>query len=152
MFEAIQAHDAPTLPGFALSLADRGRRAVGALGELTAWQMLEKSGYQVSQGGPMRGDLRAISTQTGQIFNVEVKTARRCTDGRWRFTLRKNGHCDHRHSDIVILLAIMPSGRIIPFVVPVSVLADQKQAVITSHPEHYSGKLAVYRQKGRLEL
>lgn len=142
------------LPSFATALADRSRRGIGALGEKTAAHLLEQSGYQVSfcQLKQKRGDLRAVSTATGQIHQVEVKTARRCKDGKWRFTLWLKNKIDHRHADVVMLLAVLESGRVITFVVPVEQLADQHQAVITSHPEKYNGKLARYRQQGVIAL
>lgn len=142
------------LPTFNIGLADRSRRGVGAMGEKTAAHLLEQSGYQVSfcRVGEKRGDLSVASLHTGEVFKVEVKTARRCKDGKWRFTLYLKAKIDHRHADVVILLAVLDSGRVIPFVVPTTFLMGQHQAVITSHPETYKGKLAVYRQKGVIQL
>lgn len=144
----------PTLPNFNIGLADRSRRGVGAMGEQTATHLLEQSGYQVSfcRVGEKRGDLSAVSLHTGEVFKVEVKTARQCKDGKWRFTLWLKNKIDHRHADVVMLLAVLASGRVVPFVVPVDTLADQHQAVITSHPETYKGKLAAYRQQGVIQL
>jgi hypothetical protein len=148
------AHAYYTLPGLEMALSEENRRGIGALGERLAAHLLERAGYLVShtRPGERRGDLRVVDQTTGEIVRVEVKTARRSQDKKWRFTLRKRGHTDHRQSDIVILLAVMPSGRAIPFVVPVHVLRHQNQAVITSHPETYGGKLAVYRQRGEIQL
>lgn len=145
----------PALPTFSPStLADCSRRGIGALGELHAARLLEESGYQVSftRLHEQRGDLRAIDCKTGQIFRIEVKTARCCIDHKWRFTLYIPGRTDHRHSDVVMLLAIIESGRFISFVVPVSILKNQRQAVITSNPETYAGKLADYRLTGAIKL
>jgi alkylation response protein AidB-like acyl-CoA dehydrogenase len=147
-------HAQYTLPGLQISLSDRSRRAVGALGERLAAALLEKAGYVVSftQPGQQRGDLVAIQPGTGEMIFVEVKTARRGRDGKWRFTLRKRGCTDHRHADVVILLAVLKSGRPVPFVVPVDTLRHKNHAVITSHPEAYNGRLAVYRQQGAIQL
>lgn len=143
-----------TLPSFATALADRSRRGIGALGEKTAAHLLKQSGYVVSfcQVGQKRGDLRAVSTATGQVHQVEVKTARRGKDGKWRFTLYLAGKTDHRHADVLMLLAVLESGNIITFVVPVAQITDKHHAVITSHPATYAGKLAAYRQQGAIAL
>jgi len=124
------------------------------MGERTAAQLLEHSNYLVSftRRGERRGDLRAVDPSTGQIHLVEVKTARRCKDGKWRFTLFLKNKIDHRHADTVMLLAVLESGRVIPFVIPINILQDQRQAVITSHPETYTGKLAAYRSQGVIQL
>jgi hypothetical protein len=137
----------PALPSLNIALVDRSRRSIGLMGENHAARLLEQSGYLVSftQYAEKRGDLRAIDCKTGQIYKVEVKTARRSIDRKWRFTLYMPGLTDHRHSDVVILLAILECGSIIPFVVPIHILKDQRQAVITSHPETYAGKLAEFR-------
>jgi len=139
-----------TLPSFTIALADRSRRGIGAMGERIAAQLLEKSSYQVSFTRPRekRGDLRAVDPATGQVHLIEVKTARRCKDGKWRFTLYLKNKINHRHADTVMLLAVLESGRAIPFVIPSNILANQHQAVITSHPETYTGKLAAYRITG----
>lgn len=144
----LTAVDTQTLPGLQIALADRGRNAVGALGEKWTRLMLEKSGYVVKseRKGQQRGDLRVICRSTGEIFQVEVKTARRCKDRKWRFLLWKKDKQSHLHADVVILLTVTEAGYVVPFIVPVAALADQHQAVITSHPFEYRGKLATYRQ------
>lgn len=139
----------PTLFDLESRLANRSHNAVGALGERTAWLLFEKAGYAVNRAGAHRGDLRVIRPDTGEFANVEVKTARRCKDGKWRFTLivGKNGEkTDHRDADYVLLLPVLSSGQAVPFLIPVDVLANQRQAVITSDPLRYSGKLAAYRR------
>lgn len=148
------AHAYYTLPGLEMALSEENRRGIGALGERLAAHLLEKAGYRVSytRPGEKRGDLRVIDQTTGEIIRVEVKTARRGKDRKWRFTLRKRRHTDHRRADVVILLAVLKSGRAIPFVVPVDVIRHRHAVAITSHPEDYSGKLAVYRQRGGIQL
>lgn len=123
----------------------RARVYTGAAGEMMVTRALEARGYEVSRDRT-RGDLKVI-TPDGEIVGVEVKTARKCSDGKWRFLLRKDGHQDHRKSDVVIMLCVMRTGDVVPFVVPTSVLVDQRQAVITSLPYTYAGKLAAYRQR-----
>lgn len=125
------------------------RHAVGTLGELIAQKLLKDNGYYVQpvEKGQGLAGLRAIDQDTGQVFDVEVKTARRGKDRKWRFKLWKAGHTDHRKADVVILIALTKAGRAVSFIVPCSELTNQKQAVITSHPEDYGGKLAKFRRK-----
>jgi Holliday junction resolvase-like predicted endonuclease len=124
------------------------------MGEQVAARLLGQSGYSVSfmQARQKRGDLRVVELATGEVHYVEVKTARRGKDGKWRFTLYKKGKTDHRNADFVVLLAILESGRAVPFVIPIVVLEQRKQAVIGKHPESYVGKLAAYRQSGEIRL
>jgi hypothetical protein len=140
--------------GLILALASRTHREIGAVGERWLCETLERQGYRVAYGqlGKKEGDLRVIDVITGEVLKIEVKTARQCKDGKWRFTLAKDGHTDHQHADMVALLAVMASGRVIPFVMPVEAVANQRQAVITSHPERYAGKLACWRVEGQINL
>lgn len=133
------------LPGFEARLADKRSQAVGALGECAAKRLLEKAGYEVRQGWHCGWDLRVMDRDTGQIVYLEVKTARQGKDGKWRFTLVKDGRTDHRRSDRVVLLAALDSGRIIPFLLPTAVIEARRHIVITSHPERYAGRFAAYR-------
>lgn len=137
-----------TLPGMQIALADRGRKAIGLMGEMIAKRLFESACYSVitPQAGQHRGDLVVTDISTGEMLKIEVKTARRGKDGKWRFTLWKKNHTNHRDSDYVVLLPVLKSGRVIPFVIPVSELENQKQAVITSHPENYAGRLSAYRR------
>lgn len=140
------------LPGFGMTLLDCSHNELGERGELTAKILFRKAGYYVEKASERCGDLRVTCTSTGQTWRVEVKTARRAKDYKWRFTLWKEGHTDHRYSDIVLLLAVTATGDVVPFVVPIAVLKDQNQAVISSEPHYYAGKLAAYRQLDTLAL
>lgn len=136
-----------TLTGFEVGLADRSHTAVGLMGERWLLNQLERVGYSVSltHPGERRGDLRVINPNTGEITLIEVKTARRGKDGKWRFTLVKRGKTDHRRADYVALLAVTISGLVVPFLVPVAQIEHQRQAVITSYPLDYNGKLSPFR-------
>lgn len=142
-----------TLTGLEVLLSDRGRTCVGQMGEMLAFKLFEQSGYQVSSGSKRKGDLKVTDTTTGETFNVEVKTARKAKlRKRWQFILYKANKTDHRHSDYVLLLPVLDSGTVIPFLIPTSVLADQRQCIITGHPRTTNGKLAVYRQGSKLRF
>lgn len=139
-----------------LGLSDLKRKAVGAAGEWIAYNLLEESGYAVAMigRGDRRGDLMAINRETGEVWRIEVKTARRTRTG-WQFLLRKNdkhGRTDCSDSDVVILLAILKSGRAVPFVIPVAAIGTRKMISFRSHPEVYAGQWAQYRQKRKLTL
>lgn len=143
-----------TLRGISVSLTQAGRRHVGHLGEEWARIRLGDSGYDVvtTRCGDKRGDLVAIDRTTGEKRIVEVKTARRGKDGKWRFTLAKTGHTDHRNSDVVMALAVMTSGRVVPYVIPTDVLRDKRTVAITSHPDRYAGRYAPFKQSTALSL
>lgn len=137
-----------TLPKLRGMLADKRHTAVGTLGEMTAARLLEQVGYNVSfTHHEKRGDLRVVCNQTGQIWRVEVKTARRGKDKKWRFTLVKDGCTDHRDSDVVILLAVRAGGDVVPFVIPTADISARRHIVITSDPNHYRGAFAKYRRE-----
>jgi hypothetical protein len=139
------------LPGFEFIIPDH-RRTLGFAGEMTAAQLLTEAGYRVTRSRRYEGDLKAQNRQTGELFRVEVKTAMRCKDGKWRFLLFKKsrfGVTDYRNSDVVLLLAVIESFQVVPFVVPVAALGRSRvQLVITSHPLRYAGWLAPFRQDG----
>lgn len=134
-------------------LADERRKAIGTLGEMTAARLLTDAGYDVSfTHYEKRGDLRVVCHQTGQIWRVEVKTARRGKDKKWRFTLVKDGCTDHRDSDVVILLAVRAAGHCVVFVIPTADIAARRHIVITSDPNHYRGAFAKYRRERLCQL
>ena len=125
------------------------RHSVGALGERIAANLLEKAGYSVSftHPGERRGDLRVCNPTTGEVHHIEVKTARRGKDGKWRFTLVKDGATDFRDSDFVLLLAVLKTGKTTLFFIPVPELGQRRQICITSHPESYAGLFCKYRTR-----
>lgn len=143
-----------TLPGMEKTIGNHStRKALGTAGEQMVYDWLRAAGYGVVFTRRYEsGDLRAQNQQTGERFVLEIKTAKKSIDGKWRFTLRKENSQSLDGVDIVILMAIH-EGQIIPFVVPAEVLSNQNQAVITFAPDKYKGKLARFRQTaGSLNL
>lgn len=138
------------------SLLSTSHNSIGNMGEAWLAQKLQQRGYLVRTDHE-RGDLTAIDRH-GVIFCVEVKTARATVDGSYRFTLRKKSKtgqvkADHRKADIIALLCVMPSGSIVPFIVPISFLYWNSGASIASNPRTYAGRLAQWRQRtSRLSL
>lgn len=146
----------PTLPGFEFVIPDIHRRTLGFAGEMTAARLLTEAGYRVTRSHRHEGDLKAQNPYTGELFRVEVKTAMRGRDGKWRFLLFKNsrfGMTDYRHSDVVLLLTVIESFQVVPFVVPVAALGFRRvQLAVTSHPLRYAGWLAAFRCSGAIRL
>lgn len=139
----------PTLPGIIRKLANENCQALGTLGEQFAYRILEKR-YHVSNTHPKeRRGARRVVTDDGLLLRVEVKTARIGRDRNWRFRLYKPGHTDHRNSDVIIALCVIPSGYVVPFVIPTSFVAEQNALVIASDPSTYAGKFARFRQNIR---
>lgn len=141
-------------------LSDPGRNAIGALGERMAALLLQQQGYVVDHVGrdrQRRGDLRVIDG-AGEVIRVEVKTARRGKDTKWRFLLWKKSTevksgQDCRDADILILLAVLKTGDVVPFVIPMPEARDRSQICITSHPDTYTGCWSSYRQPpGQLSI
>lgn len=145
--------DQQTLATMQTKLSNRTHTAVGAMGEQTAAALLRQSGYTVHQVAPgqRHGDLLAIDPDTGEMWKVEVKTSRRSKRG-YQFCLRKkdqHGHTNASDADIVLLLAVLKTGRVVVFVVPVAALGEQKCISFRTHPEDYAGRLAGYRCRGQ---
>lgn len=136
----------PALPGFASLVYPTPRRfMLGHMGEMTVQNALNAAGYQARKGRHNEGDLHVVDRSTGQILYVEVKTAMRSTDRKWRFTLFVRGKTDYRHSDVIVLLAVLDDFTYVPYAIPVPDLGSRSQLCITSHPATYAGWLAPYR-------
>jgi Holliday junction resolvase-like predicted endonuclease len=127
-------------------IAEPKVNAVGIIGEMIAAEYLRRAGCRVqpTEQGSRRGDLRVI-TPAGELLYIEVKTARRGKDNKWRFTLIKTGHTDHRATNAVLLLAVTRSAAVVPFIIPTPDIRDRRHIVITSNPRTYAGKFAAYR-------
>jgi hypothetical protein len=119
------------------------------LGEFYAQSLLESDGFVVNQQSEkMRGDLQLIEPNTGELFNVEVKTAKRNKRGQFVFLLRKTGKTDFRHSDALVLLCCCKSGDIVPYILPTVILRpSRRQITIVQDPRTYAGMWANFRYK-----
>lgn len=142
----------PALTGFESLVYPKPRRqALGDMGEITVRGQLESAGYLVSRGRRGEGDLHVVDPLTGECWRVEIKTALRGRDRKWRFLLYKSGKTNYRCSDVVILLAVLDDFHCIPYTIPVRDLGARSQLVITSHPATYAGWLSVYRSENFLK-
>lgn len=140
-----QSHQ-PALPELAAMVNTKpSRNALGWMGEVTIQRQLEAAGYQVRLARRGEGDLHVVDPHTGWVLRIEVKTAMRSTDRKWRFTLWSKGRTNYRNSDVVILLAVLDDYQYIPYTIPVANLGQRSQLCITSNPQSYKGWLSVYR-------
>jgi hypothetical protein len=128
----------------------RGR---GAAGETFAAELLKSSGYDVvKRDEPKCGDLRAADINTGEFWNIEVKTAKRRPDGRFCFHLYENGKTDYRYSDYVLLIAVLSAGKVASFLIPVKVLKRRGAKTITLPKNLNSSRWSHYRVKRTVNL
>jgi hypothetical protein len=137
-----------TFPGWQ-TLVTCSRHGLGVAGERIASAALINAGYEVTtlqRGGT---DLRAKNPLTGELFKVEVKTARRSKDKKWRFALQTQ-RTSHLKSDVVMLQQILDSGAVYTYVIPAQDLGNRK--LITVPSANYSGKWAAYRQSSTPRL
>lgn len=129
------------------------RNGTGAAGETFAQDLLKKAGYEVNKNAERkRGDLRAVEPETGEFWNVEVKTAKRRPDGKYCFQLIVEGQTDYRYSDYVILLAVNTNGIVIPFLIPVPFLKRRGAKTITLPANFNSSKWSHFRIKSKVRL
>lgn len=133
-----------TMPELTAHLS-HGRVAIGNAGENLIARAFQDNGYTVRTAYD-NGDLHVFDSD-GELFHVEVKTARRNTRGTWVFTLYKKGSQNHRYTDFVVLLCVMKSGFSVPFVIPTMAVRDINAISITSYPQTYAGRFATYRQR-----
>lgn len=117
------------------------RAELGYTGERLIVRLLRHFQWFAVRGGV--ADILAVNPQ-GLLVDIEVKTAQRGKDGKWRFTLYKQGSQDHRKSDYVILVALAYEGSAL-FVIPTRDVLDRTFVCITSNPKTYAGKFAKYR-------
>lgn len=134
------------------------RAQFGQAGESYAYATFERAGYSVARvgRGDQRGDLRVVDMDTGIVYRVEVKAARRDAQGRWQVCLKRQIKArvctDAAHSDFVLLLAFPRVGSPVPFLIPVDHLQGMKQIALTSDPKTYTGKWSKYRVLDGLKM
>ena len=134
------------LPGIDGSLTGLSRRALGTLGELTTWAALEAAGYpDVRKSSRRAGDLQVVD-EYGVVHRVEVKTARQTARG-WCWSLRRQlpdrVATDYRDSDVLVLLAVMADGAVVPFVLPTA--AVDVTFLYVCNPDAPRGQLRDFR-------
>jgi hypothetical protein len=126
---------------------------IGFYGEKVAQALFSDAGFIARKGESYHGtDLHVVDKNTGEVFTVEVKTARQ-SEGRkdWQFCLNKPKNCSTSHSAYILLICIAQNG-IFTYLIPSDFLGATKSFSITSHPEKYRGKVAAFRNRGSLSF
>lgn len=122
--------------------------SLGLTGELLVAQALQKRGYE-TYITHKNGDLM-VYDKRGNALTVEVKTARKNSQDRYQFCLIKDWQgrrcCDHRKADFTVLLCVLRTGNVVPFVIPARTMADRRSVAVTSNPRTYTGWLSAFRQ------
>jgi len=139
----------------AMRIGNANKQALGAVGELIAIDLLTSAGYHVrlSKAGRKRGDLTVIDPETGQTWLVDVKTARRSTDGYFHYCLYKRNKTDYRYSDYVLLFAVNKAGATVGFLIPREDIKFATSLSLGKNARTYRGKWAQYRiNKGEFQL
>lgn len=134
------------------------RSQFGDAGEQWAYAEFERAGYMVTRTGKRdaQGDLRVVDADTGELWRVEVKSARRDKRGQWQVCLKRQVKArvctDVAHSHMVLILAFPKVGAPIPFLIPVDDLRGLKLVSIPKDPRTYAGKWSKYRQLDGLKM
>ncbi len=123
--------------------------AKGTMGELAVMRLLRKQGFKVSRKRHTGYDLLATNKVTGQVLRIEVKLAYTGKDKKYRATTVKCGQygsTDFRKSDFIIMLCQekFTGGTLTPFIIPCKDI-NTRQIAITSNPQTYTGKYAIFR-------
>lgn len=128
------------------------RHALGAWGEKYATRRLRKLATirrAIVHYRKYAGDIKA-TTIAGDILRVEVKTATKGVDGNYHATLKKSGHTDCINTQFVILLCVVDTSLVIPYVIPTLALGNRRAIAITGNPATYSGQWGEYRNAWEL--
>ena len=134
------------------------RHVFGNAGEAWAYAEFERAGYQVARvrQGDQRGDLRVVDMESGEVWRIEVKSARRDKRGHWQVCLKRQIKArvctDSAHSDYVLLLLFPKVGAPTPFLIPVAATHGARQIHIASDPRLYAGKWSAFRQLRGLKM
>lgn len=133
---------------WAVQMSAASRKGVGLLGEKVGAAIFEEAGFWAAKfkQGTKCGDLKVARKDNGEEFKIEVKTARKDKEGIYQFCLVRDGNMtDCKHADYVLLLASMDSGAVVPFLIPVTAIGNQKKFTISSNPLEYRGNWSKYR-------
>lgn len=131
------------------AIAQSNRRERGFAGEYFARQMFLKAGFTVERPTQRKSGDLIISTDLGS-WKVEVKTAARRPDGKFTFQLIVANKTNCHHADYIFLVAVVGSGVIVTYLIPVEGLGNRK--TITLPKNMNNSKWADFRVKGTVKL
>lgn len=124
------------------------RYELGKWGEVFVMRRLLENGWKVSWGRKgLDSDLVACYNES--VIQIEVKTATRGKDSKWRATLMKAGKygsTDHNKADVVILIC-QNNAELTYYVIPTKDIKNRRHLVITSNPRTYTGRWSKYRRE-----
>lgn len=113
----------------------------GIRGETIVWDYLEAMGYDLFYPDTaFCGDIGVKDPLNGETYKVEVKTANRGIDGKYNFCLKKSGHTDCSHSDIVALVFMVKRKQPQIRFIKALEFGSMLNVKIASLPEKYKGK------------
>lgn len=126
------------------------RNMLGRAGELLAQIMFEANGYVCEiDHQKFQGDLR-VTTPSGMVMRVEVKTSRKGARGGFQFNLWKKSkhgmHTNCEQCDVLVLLCVRPSGMLHVFILPGAAVRNRRSITLSDPSKRMSSKYAVYRQ------
>lgn len=126
---------------------------LGNAGEKLAIAMLQDAGFKAYKPSYHGVDIVAVDRHTGEVFYIEVKTAKQSEKRlkSWQFCLNKPKNTSLSHSDYVLLICV-EEKTVFTYLIPTGFLAGTKQFTISSHPEKYRGKIAPFRNRGALDF
>lgn len=148
-----QAENSHNPQEYPISFSNHSHNEIGLHGEHYVAQVFSNAGYIVRHCARERysGDLSIVEPITGEIFTIEVKTAKEDYQQRYGFCVRKAGHTDCSYSDFVALLCIDKHNQHHIYLIPASCINSQF-AVISSHPARYKGKYAPFILRGKVDI
>jgi hypothetical protein len=136
---------------FLFRLVGGSPAAIGHAGESAAIYALEKAGYKATPTKKKHcGDV-TVHLRDNRKLNIEVKTARVSSQGKFLFCLTKWGQYGkpktcHTDSDFVLLLCVSKDYMITPFLIPAVMLQGQNLVGISAKYVLDGGKYDKYRQ------
>lgn len=123
-------------------MKNKTAQKLGKQGELYAKRNLERLGLNVLLTAEL--DL-GYDLLINDSLKVEVKTARLNSRKKYQFCLTKRDHADIRKSDVVIFQCINSDGSITTFVVPTTIVANNKQLTVSGNLSNYKGSISQFR-------
>jgi Holliday junction resolvase-like predicted endonuclease len=120
------------------------RYLTGNYGESLVQLFLKMCGFNaIKPVGNGCGDL--LVTNDSKSICVEIKTAHKGRDNKWRFTLEKTKHYGITENINFLVLVALTDDESVFFVIPADVIRGRRHIVITSNPKTYSGMFSEYR-------
>lgn len=115
----------------------------GNYGESLVQLFFTMLGYKAEKADNGCGDLKI--TCDSKALCIEVKTAHKGNDSKWRFTLESKGRLGITLNVNYVILVALIGAESVFYVIPASIVRGKRHIVITSNPKTYTGFYANYR-------